>query len=457
MSDKTAMLDINQLAFEGFDACLPDEVIGSVLVAVSGGSDSMALLLLAKAFFKTKFPDCCLIAVTVDHKLRAESAVEASAVAAFCEGLGIQHYTLCWEGEKPASGIASAARDARYDLLVQCALMHGAHIILTGHTADDQVETYLMRSQRSVSGAGRGLAAMATQTLLQNRILLCRPLLKIWREALRDILREVSVSWFDDPSNDNLAYERPRMRLLAKQVDKFEILAAADLAALHRRADNHCVALLLCQAASQIRLLTGDLLFLPKGWARSNPDIMPLTLAYLLAGIGGASFLPPLKECDALTEWLLVDTAPQKRRVTLHHCVIEKSAEGVKIWRERRNLSVMEIQVGESIFWDGRFHITNSATFAVTIGAANTKQLYGYLQQYQIDISKTQQDALSSSPAIFQDGMLAEIPALFALVPQRLPITTRRRFACFDRVLSGHDFEVVQVVKELLTMLLNHK
>ncbi|MBX8828291.1 ATP-binding protein, partial [Ochrobactrum sp. SFR4] len=83
-----------------------------------------------------------------------------------------------------------------------------AFIILTGHTADDQVETYLMRREREgaltgLVGEGRGLAAMAGQTLLHNQVMLCRPLLSVWREELRDLLRVKNIGWVDDPSNDN--------------------------------------------------------------------------------------------------------------------------------------------------------------------------------------------------------------------------------------------------------------
>nr|WP_246743975.1 tRNA lysidine(34) synthetase TilS [Bartonella raoultii] len=119
-----------------------------LILAVSGGSDSLALLFLVKDHLKTLSVPPEIIAVTVDHQLRKESAREASIVAEICRAHRIQHVTLRWEGEKPKTHIASSARVARYDLLFQEAQKQGATLIMTGHTLNDQVETYQMRSWR---------------------------------------------------------------------------------------------------------------------------------------------------------------------------------------------------------------------------------------------------------------------------------------------------------------------
>lgn len=474
MTKNNGTVEITQLAFSGFDSCLAEETAAVVLVAISGGSDSMALLLLANRYFKERFPDCRLHAVTVDHQLRAESAQEAAGVAVFCQQLGIRHQTLRWEGNKPASGMAAAAREARYDLLVQAARDSGARIILTGHTADDQVETYLMRAQRVVKNGdvpsakssakfseGRGLAVMADQTLLQDSILLCRPLLKVWREDLRNILRGFAIAWVDDPSNENLAYERPRMRQFAKQADKPAVLEAVNQAALCRRHNNHRVALMLRNDDCPIRLLTGDQLFLPQGWDCSFTDVAPLALGYLLAAVGGKSLLPSIRDCAALMQQLHSVPTNGRQRMTLHHCVIESTAQGLKIWRERRNLPVVAIQAGESVLWDGRYCVMNEADFPINVAAVNAQQLSGYLRLHHIETAQLHLDSLLSSPAIFRHGEVAELPAqmpiLSEVMQQNLPVAIKRSFACFDRVLSGYDFDVAKAVKALLTMPLNHK
>ena len=118
-----------------------------IAVAVSGGSDSMALLRLAEQWSQHQIK---ISVLTVDHGLRPEAAAEAVKVSEWCAPLGLEHHILRWEGSpKPKTGLQAKARAARYDLLSNWCKANGVAYVLTGHTMDDQAETVLMRQQRT--------------------------------------------------------------------------------------------------------------------------------------------------------------------------------------------------------------------------------------------------------------------------------------------------------------------
>lgn len=180
-------------------------------IAVSGGPDSLALLLLAASARPDRVE-----AATVDHGLRAESAGEAATVAALCERLGIPHRTLSADwSEPPTANIQAAARAMRYRLLNEWAIERGLAAIATAHHADDQAETLLMRLAR---GAGvAGLGGSRRRRALSEQVTLVRPLLG-WRKAeLAVLVAEAGLAAVDDPSNRDPKHDRSRFREILSQ------------------------------------------------------------------------------------------------------------------------------------------------------------------------------------------------------------------------------------------------
>lgn len=183
----------------------------ALLLAVSGGPDSIALMWLAARWRRAMSRGPRLIAVTVDHGLRREAAREARDVKRLAKALDLPHRTLRWTGAKPKTGLPAAARAARYRLLAQAARAGGATHILTAHTRDDQAETLLMRMLR---GSGiAGLAAMARESE-RDGVLLARPLLDVPKSQLVATLNKAKIAFADDPTNRDAAYTRPRLRAL---------------------------------------------------------------------------------------------------------------------------------------------------------------------------------------------------------------------------------------------------
>jgi tRNA(Ile)-lysidine synthase len=183
----------------------------ALLLAVSGGPDSIALMWLAARWRRGLAHGPRLLAVTVDHGLRAEAAAEAREVKRLARTLELEHRTLRWTGPKPAAGLPAAARTARYRLLAKAARQSGATHILTAHTRDDQAETLLMRLLR---GSGiAGLSAMARQSE-RDGVWLARPFLQVPKSRLIHTLAKAKVGFADDPTNRDPHFTRPRLRAL---------------------------------------------------------------------------------------------------------------------------------------------------------------------------------------------------------------------------------------------------
>ena len=219
----------------------------TLILAVSGGPDSTALMVLVARWRKTLKHRVKLIAVTVDHGLRPEAKREALAVKKLARSLRIEHRTLRWTGRKPKTGIQEAAREARYRLLGQVAQAackaKGVAVwkargvkVLTAHTLDDQAETVLFRMMR---GSGiAGLAGMRAGSPLpgceDQKIELFRPLLGVPKSRLIATLKAAKIPYADDPTNRDPRFARPRLRELMPQLAA-EGLTAERLARLASR------------------------------------------------------------------------------------------------------------------------------------------------------------------------------------------------------------------------------
>jgi tRNA(Ile)-lysidine synthase len=177
-----------------------DETIG---IALSGGGDSTALLHLCLA------AGLRIRAVTVDHRLRPESATEAAAVAETCAALGVPHSVRVWEHGAVTGNLMDQARRARMALIGDWARAAGLRVVALGHTRDDQAETFLIGLARSAGLAGLSGMRPAWE---EGGLHFVRPLLEAGRLELRDWLRGEGIGWIDDPTNESDRYTRVRAR-----------------------------------------------------------------------------------------------------------------------------------------------------------------------------------------------------------------------------------------------------
>lgn len=337
-------------------------------LAVSGGGDSMAMLTLAHNW--TRAWGVKLWVVTIDHGLREASADEADMVARTCADLGWPHATLRWHWDGQGN-VMDAARRARLDLINQWRgdLRH----VMMAHTRDDVAETFLMRLKRG-SGVD-GLAAMQstrrivldtpsdpldydgtlpTGTLHPDGFDVIRPCLDMSRDALRHYLRVLKGDWVDDPSNENDAYDRARIRKLLPllEAEGLGVDVLAGTANRLSRARQSLQASTRAAANSFARLdaSSGDVLIERDGFAALDIEIQLRLLAAGLQTVSGASYRPRLRPLEDMLDRLLSGGG-----ATLSGCEARASGDHIRIWREWRAVQDLDIAALDGAVWDGRW------------------------------------------------------------------------------------------------------
>lgn len=288
----------------------PFESKPRLAVAVSGGADSLALCLLADRWARAKGGS--VLALLVDHRLRKESTAEARRVGRWLAARGIGHRILVWQGDKPARGRQEAARQARYRLLFEACRRAGILHLLVGHQREDQAETVVMRQAK---GSGPdGLAGMAA-LIEHDEARLLRPLLDVPKVQLEAFLKAQGQAWIADPSNDDPAFERVRVRQgMAER--------ATDAGALARQAAGHGQARMAVEAKVD-RLLAAAVRLHPAGFAtldrarlaKAPAPIGRRALARLLMLVGGQEHPPGLEALERFQR-----AFAQGANATLHGC-----------------------------------------------------------------------------------------------------------------------------------------
>jgi tRNA(Ile)-lysidine synthase len=321
-------------------------------LAVSGGADSVGLMNLASRW---KGPVKFTV-LTLDHGLRKNSRREAQQVLRWARRLSFQARLLTWGEEKPARAVQARAREARYRLFAQWCAQNDAQGVVTGHTLDDQAETFLMRLARG-SGVD-GLSAMAGETVLHG-VRVLRPLLEVRRAQLRALLEAEGQAFFDDPSNEDAVFERVRIRqvkdVLHRAGVSFEHLAMAAQRmgrareALEQSTDelqDRCVSF---ENEGHAIVDMGHFLGAPE-------EIRVRLLARLFDRMGGASHRPRLAEIERFSAWL---QSGEGQARTLGGCRAKRRRESFVIGREsgRMARTPITIQPGETRLFDDRFKV----------------------------------------------------------------------------------------------------
>ena len=315
-------------------------------MAFSGGGDSLALLIGVKAWADRRGRR--LAAVTVDHRLRPEGATWALWCRRRARALGVDHDILVWDGEKPASGVAAAARVARHGLLAEAARRRGAGVILMGHTADDCAEAALMRAQGATTPTPRAWSPSPVWPSGRG-VFILRPLLGLGRSALRAALAALGETWIEDPGNTDPASLRARSRAALARLPPagtpmnaaIEAEPAADLDEIRQgpAADLHLPLSRLLGAADGAALLGTALL------SAAGTDRPPRRQS-----------LDRLRCRAAADEPVVATLAGARVTVQTGWTHIVRDAAD----RRRGPLDDVALPMGQPIVWDGRFEMTAS-------------------------------------------------------------------------------------------------
>lgn len=404
---------------------------GHFAVACSGGPDSLALTLVAAEWARRTRRR--LTALIVDHGLRPESAREARRVAQWLKARDIPQHVLRWNGPKPAANRQEAARDARYRLLADWCRRHEVQHILLGHHLQDQAETLLLRAAR---GSGvEGLAAMAPLRVRPDGLVLVRPLLGIDRARLAAALQQRGQEWIDDPSNQNPAFARVRVRqalaLLGPDAEAARHLAqtAANMRRAARALGEEAESLLARAVAWHP---AGFAWLWPAPWEAAPEENRLRALARLLGRVGGADQPPRL---DGLTRAAGGLARPDFAGETLHRCRLSPAGDGsVLITREARFLPPAmalsrvlppALPPGATATWDGRFQVCpqNEAANGAALAGFSLRPL-GAGDFPGLAESGIPRAAWPGLPVLWRRGAAVAIP-LPGLATERLPVILR--------------------------------
>lgn len=346
---------------------------GPLVLALSGGGDSMALAcLMAEEAARSGRTFHVLI---VDHRLREGSGTEAALAAERAQALGAKAHILVWED--PSAGQA-AARAARHRLLGEAARALGAGAVFLAHTAEDVIETMLMRLSRA--GANwRALAAMGSRSASPawpegRGIMLLRPLVRTSRNSLRAYLSGEGVDWVEDPSNADRAFERVRVRAAAPGIDSQtgrRLLALNDAALEVDRTVCRAARALLASGAS-IRPWGGAVLD-PVRFSRPPREVASRAMEALVMAVSGAPLTPAPDTISRLLGCLLSGTASTGAGVMLTRDGVLGRDPGAAAGRAdgHAGAGVQRAQRGACVVFDARMLVC-AGSEALTVSALSS-------------------------------------------------------------------------------------
>ena len=329
----------------------------SVAVSFSGGSDSLALVILMNNWIKKHKGFLTLI--YFDHKLRKGSYLESQYAKELSKKLGINHKILTWNEEKPKNSIMQKAREMRYEKIISFCKQKKIMTVMTAHHLDDSLETYFMKKKRnSLTPNLAGIPFKNTQDQVQ----ILRPLINLRKSRLIQTCEKNKFKWFEDPSNQDKNFERVRVRNIIGGLSKYK----------------------RSQLYSEFKVITyenkffeielanffmknlefedyGKFIINKKEFKYQNKCLQIEILKRILVTCSGSVYSPRSRSIKFfLDKYLKLENV----KFTIHSCIVECYSDKIYIFREyvktkRSNPKQLIIKKKKSVIWDNRFLISS--------------------------------------------------------------------------------------------------
>ena len=353
--DETFSLFNSEINLIFRDICFNKISSRKVAVAVSGGSDSLSLLILLNNWAVCN--NFSLTCITVDHKLRDESYEEAIFVRDFCDKIGVKHIILEWKKDNAAVAhgkIEDLARSARYTLMSDYCERESINIVAVGHTWNDQLETFEMR--KNLQSTEFGLAGMSRVHSISKNVKVIRPIMIFTRDHLQKFLIHKKILWKNDPMNDDSRFKRVFYRKNIFSLDRKELINKSSEIKLFGKKRRDIEKQAVCFLRENIipeTIKFGYMVFDSAKFLNEEDEIQAEILKRAIWNIGGKKYAPKI---DKVT---LKNIIELKKIKTLGRCLLKVTKKRIAIFRENRNLSqkILVDQNGTFLF-DNRFLVS---------------------------------------------------------------------------------------------------
>ena len=328
--------------------------LSKIAVAVSGGSDSVALLYLANIWADKNNIE--LFVISVDHNLRAQSKQETHYIQNISNSLNRKHYSLSFDHQNNFSNLQERAREGRYDLMTNLCLELDILVLLTAHHEDDYVENFCLRLERN-----SGIFGLSSSNInWYNNIQIIRPLYNILKSELVEYLVNHNIKWFEDESNLSDKYKRNLIRQkLAKEEDYIKAAIISQQLKTNKLIENEFKPELISAIVEAVKIFEYGFAFLDLvKFDKFSNEVKVQIINFLLIMISGQSRVARFYSVEPILKLI---TQEVNFKNTLHGCVIKRIQNELLIYREfGKKLPESKILLDKSIIWDNRFCITRN-------------------------------------------------------------------------------------------------